>query len=57
MLSNGTFVIRDDSGSVYWSKPTWSPGAFMWLQDTGNLVIQTQDESVILWQTNTMGTC
>jgi hypothetical protein len=57
MLSNGTFVIRNNAGSVYWSKATWSQGAFMWIQDNGNLLIQNKDESEILWQSNSMASC
>ena len=57
MQSNGTFVIRDNAGSVYWSKATWSPGAFMWLQDNGNLLIQNKNESEILWQSNSSRSC
>ena len=57
MLPSGSFVLRDAAGSVFWSKSTFSSGAYMLLQDNANLVILSEDDSLILWQTNITGSC
>ncbi len=57
MQLNGNFVLVNDTGSVYWNITLSSDGAFMWLQDNGNLLIRSKDGSKTLWQTNKQGSC
>jgi len=57
MQANGNFVLVNDVGSILWSIPLASDGAYLWLRDNGNLMIVSKDGSSILWQTNKLGIC
>ncbi len=58
ILPTGVFVLRNDAGSIYWNITTQSTnGAFMLLQENGNLMIQNGDGTKILWETNKPSSC
>ncbi len=58
ILPTGVFVLRNDAGSIFWNITTHSTnGAYMWLQENGNLIIRSGDGAKTLWQTNQPGFC
>ncbi len=57
MQENGNFVLVNDLGSIFWNITVSSDGAYMLLQENGNLMIRSKDGSKTLWQTNKPGSC
>jgi hypothetical protein len=64
MEGTGNLVLYSDAGSAVWSSNTYGPGATLFLQDDGNLVVQTNKDPLpasppfplqpgVLWATNT----
>jgi len=50
MQNDGNFVCYDANGKEYWSSKTWNhAGAFVVLQDDGNLVVRDGGSGVNLW--------
>ena len=58
MTPSGDFVLRDNSGVIFWRTNTaWPVGAHIELQNNGRLIIRANYGNQILWQTDKLGSC
>ena len=60
ILPSGMFVLRNDAGNIFWNTNVTTPssnGAYLLLQENGNMMIKNGDGSQTFWQTNKTSSC